>query len=58
MYSNLLGVTKEKGNRTKPWKAHITINNQYKFIGMFATQEEAHEAYIKIKRCCHEGCTI
>lgn len=31
---------------------------KHKWLGSFATAEEAHEAYLEAKRRIHEGCTI
>lgn len=45
-YSPLKGVTfQASGNRKKPWLASIRINGRHKFLGYFATQEEAALAY-------------
>jgi hypothetical protein len=38
---HILGTTK-KGNR---WQASATVQGKRKYIGLFATQEEAHKAY-------------
>lgn len=53
--SGVLGVTpcKEK------WRAAITIGKRRIHVGVFATKEEAHEAYVKAKRILHAGgCTL
>lgn len=52
--TGLLGVT-AYGDR---FIAQITINSKQKYIGIFSTPEEAHDAYLKEKRKHHEGCTI
>ena len=31
--------------RERPWRAHITIDGQMKFLGAYATPEEAARAY-------------
>ncbi len=28
------------------WQAYVTDNNEYKYLGLYATQEEAHSAYL------------
>lgn len=57
--SGLLGVTRVKHVHKKPWVAQIRINGtKNRFIGYYATPEEAHEAYLEAKRQHHEGCTI
>jgi len=50
----LLGVS-QKGNR---YVAQISINNKIRYLGLFKTPEEAHEAYVSHKRVLHAGCTI
>ena len=39
----LIGAVKRKG--TKKWQSVISINGKQIHIGLYATQEEAHEAY-------------
>lgn len=39
------GVTHRKGSSKRPWQAQIRINGYRKYIGSFATQEEAARAY-------------
>lgn len=51
--SGFLGVYFDK-SRSK-FVAEITINNQKKYLGRFATAELAHEAYIAAKRQHHKG---
>lgn len=53
-YSEYLGVSR-RGNR---WAARIIVDNKERFIGSFATQEIARDAYLTAKRQLHEGCTI
>lgn len=40
------------------WQASITSNGKRFHLGLFETQEEAHEAYISAKRKKHVGCTV
>jgi hypothetical protein len=40
------------------WFSNITYGGKRRGLGMFATAQEAHEAYIAAKRQFHEGCTI
>ena len=55
----VLGVTVEKTKKGKiRYKARIGINGKPRTIGRFSTVEEAHEAYLYVKRRLHEGCTI
>lgn len=42
----------------RPWAARIMADHVRHELGYFATQEEAHEAYLAAKRRLHEGCTI
>lgn len=46
----LLGVKRHR-NR---WQARIN----HLFLGSFATEQEAHAAYVVAKRILHEGCTL
>jgi hypothetical protein len=34
-------------NDRKKWRVYITINHKEKYIGLFNTEQEAHEAYMK-----------
>lgn len=52
--SGLLGVSAHQGR----WRSRITVNGENRYLGMFATVEEAHEAYLNAKRQLHKGCTI
>lgn len=57
--SGFLGVTRVKHVHKKPWVAQIRIKGKKtRFLGYYATPEEAHEAYLTAKRTHHEGCTI
>ena len=40
------------------WQARIQTDGRSKSLGLFATKEEAHQAYLKAKREFHEFCTI
>lgn len=44
--------------RGEKWAARITTNGVFRHLGVFATAEEAHAAYIEAKRLVHPGCTI
>lgn len=37
------------------WKSSITVNGQAKYLGVFATPEEASAAYLEAKRRLHPG---
>lgn len=55
--SPLLGVSWSK-SRNK-WVAQIRPpGGETTYLGAFATQEEAHQAYLNAKRELHAGCTI
>ncbi len=44
--------------QSKKFKAAITVNGKHKHIGMYETVEEAHQAYLEVKRKVHAGCTL
>lgn len=46
------------GVKSKPFAAKITTNCKSKHLGCFATEVEAHNAYLEAKRQMHEGYTI
>ena len=50
----LLGVRKKR----KKFQAQIRLHGATTHIGTFATPEEAHQAYIAVKRKAHKGCTL
>jgi hypothetical protein len=52
--SGFLGVV-QHGAR---WRAAISHEGKYKYIGVFSTPELAHHAYLVEKRRLHPGCTI
>jgi len=52
--SGYLGVTiKSHGCETR-----ICVKGKNFYIGTYNTPEEAHEAYLMVKRMLHKGCTI
>lgn len=55
MSSGLLGAHLHRCGR---WMANIGINGKMKYLGLFDTKEEAHEAYLNAKRRLHEGCLV
>lgn len=54
--TGFLGVYFHKQN--KNYIARIQVHGQTRHIGVFDTPEEAHQAYLVVKRKSHEGCTI
>ena len=40
------------------WRASMTVNGKTKWLGDYATPEEAHQAYLEAKRRHHKACTI
>ena len=40
------------------WRANITVNKKTKWLGDYATPEEAYAAYLGAKRLYHATCTI
>lgn len=56
IYSRLLGAHWCKQSRV--WKSSIRVNKKRVYLGVFASEQEAHEAYIAAKRIVHEGCLI
>lgn len=47
--SCLLGVSYKKDSRAKPWQATIYRDGKSNYLGLYATAEEAHAAYMKAK---------
>ncbi len=43
--SKYRGVGLDKVTKTKPWQAHIGIDGKKKYLGNYATEEEAARAY-------------
>jgi hypothetical protein len=58
--SGLIGVgfNASKAHLAKPWDARIMLNGEKIHIGYFASAEDAHQAYLSVKRAMHQGCTI
>lgn len=52
--TGIQGITKV-WNR---WRAQIHIDGSSRYLGSFATPEEAHAAYVAAKREIHPGCTL
>lgn len=51
---HLLGVTRNH-NR---FSAQISVKSEYRYLGTFDTEEQAHAAYVAAKRELHEGSTL
>ena len=49
-----LGVSKHRSK----FRAHIKARGMMIRIGLYDTAEEAHAAYLRVKRKLHKGCTI
>lgn len=49
----LAGAVMRPNRRTRPWCSHITVNRKQIYLGSFATQEEAHAAYMAAKQKFH-----
>jgi hypothetical protein len=60
VFSCLLGVSfSNKGqNKERPYRARIVVDHKEIYLGTFAQEQEAHDAYLAAKRQYHEGCTI
>ena len=52
--SGVLGVVAQ-GSK---FKSTITVQGHTKHVGTFGSAEEAHEAYLSVKREFHPGCTL
>lgn len=52
--TGVLGVSK-CGSR---FRSQLGVRGRQKYLGTFATPEEAHQAYLTAKRQLHAGCTI
>lgn len=50
----MIGVSKHRGR----YRASISMNKKWHFLGSFDTSEEASKAYLKAKRLLHLRCTI
>lgn len=53
--SGYLGVSKARRGR---FQSKIQVSGKTKFLGLFDTAHEAHQAYLAAKRELHEGCTL
>ena len=54
--SGIKGVSWEK--RRSKWRAQITVNGEYKYLGSFGTRDEAESAYIAASIEMHGGFSI
>lgn len=54
--SGVLGVYYHR--RARRWMSTIYVNGKHKYLGLFDTPEQAHQAYLNEKRIHHPGCTI
>jgi hypothetical protein len=54
----LLGVVKINRPLRRPYRAMLVVNKTAVYLGMHATAEAAHAAYVTAKRVHHEGCTL
>lgn len=52
--TGFLGVSRRKDK----FSAHISVDGRMKYLGVFATAQEASSAYLAEKRRLHEGCTL
>jgi hypothetical protein len=52
----LLGARWHAG--AKAWRARIQVDGQERYLGLFQTAEQAHEAYLNAKRALHAGNTL
>ena len=43
--SKYRGVRRNKCSESKPWQVQTTIDGKYKYLGTYATEEEAARAY-------------
>lgn len=44
--------------RRSKWCAYLKVGGKTKYLGIYSTAEEAHQAYLTAKRELHAGCTI
>lgn len=54
--TGLLGAYWHK--EAQKFSAQISVNGNLKYLGLFNTAEEAHQAYLKAKRELHSHCTL
>jgi hypothetical protein len=52
--SGLIGAHKKRNK----WSSQIRVEGGLIKLGVFATAQAAHDAYVKAKRQYHAGCTI
>jgi hypothetical protein len=52
--TKLIGVSYDKNAKGKKYRAAITVNGKWNFLGQFATAEEAHAAYVAAKPLYHK----
>lgn len=54
---NLQNMKSSKGytyhRKLNKWRAQIVLNKEHKYLGVFNTEHEAHEAYLKAKEELH-----
>lgn len=53
--SSYLGVSRDVRMRTRPWRAIVSKDGKNYDCGYWATEEEAHAAYVSMKRAIHPG---
>lgn len=51
-----LGASLDK--RSGKWRGVITVGGRSRYLGTFATPQEASAAYLEAKRLLHPGCTL
>ena len=51
-----LGVAFNKA--MQKFQASITTGGKPRYLGLYDTEEQAHQAYVAVKRQLHEGCTL
>jgi hypothetical protein len=56
--SQYLGVSRDPRMRSRPWRAMVNKDGKNHDCGYWATEEEAHAAYVAKKREIHSGCTL
>lgn len=54
--TGLIGATFHRA--TGKYRARVWVDGRNISLGLYATPEEAHEAYVSHKRIHHEGCTL
>lgn len=54
--SKLIGAHWHKAGQR--WRSNITVGGVTKHLGLFDTEQQAHDAYVSAKRRLHKGCTI